>query len=89
MGKENPVTIFELIEEQTRVSSNVRQELESHRKALAAYYAGKFETAHKSFKQLAGGPHGTLYQLYMKRCRAYLQNPPPQPWNGITTLKTK
>ncbi len=89
MGKENPVTIFELIEEQARVSSNVRQELESHHKALAAYYAGEFETAHKRFKQLARGPHGTLYQLYMKRCRAYLKNPPPQPWNGITTLKTK
>ncbi|MCD4755614.1 MAG: adenylate/guanylate cyclase domain-containing protein, partial [Deltaproteobacteria bacterium] len=89
MGKENPVTIFELIEEQTRVSSNVRQELESHHKALAAYYAGEFETAHKRFKQLDKGPHGTLYQLYMKRCRAYLKNPPPQPWNGITTLKTK
>jgi len=89
MGKENPVTIFELIEEQTRVSSNVRQGLESHHKALAAYYAGEFETAHKRFKQLAGGPHGTLYQLYMKRCRAYLKNPPPQPWKGITTLKTK
>lgn len=88
-GKKRPVTIYELIGKKSQVSLKIIHEITQHKEAFDAYLAGDFQTALHLFQQLSGGHYDKLYQLFVTRCRYYLDNPPGESWDGISVILYK
>jgi len=89
-GKQEPVTIYELLEEQDRLSDATRAELAGYEQALALYYGRDFAAAGERFAELGRRqPQSPLYKLYIEQCRLYALEPPPTDWDGVTTLTSK
>lgn len=64
--------------------------LEIYNTALETYKKREFEKAKELFlsyieKTQGDGPS----QLYVERCDQYIQNPPPEDWDGVYTMTTK
>lgn len=89
VGKKQPVTIYELVEEAARISPALRSELTKYEKALESYFAGDFNAALSAFEELEKIRPNRLYRVCMDRTRDYLQNPPSPSWDGATTFLTK
>jgi hypothetical protein len=50
----------------------------------------KFKEAQKSFaKALKVDPEDGPSKVYFARCKHYIQNPPPEDWDGVFVMKTK
>lgn len=89
MGKEQPISIFELIdfhpgdpEKATLVSSFTD--------ALQTYRERNFKAAWKKFADiLKTFPGERPSILYLKRCSEYIEQPPPANWDGVFIAKEK
>jgi adenylate cyclase len=89
-GKLKPVTIYEVVGSEARVTPAARVFLERYREALAAYRERRFGDAEALFAGLAADvPDCGLYALYLDRVRHYQAQPPPHDWDGVYTFKTK
>ncbi|MEW6219509.1 MAG: adenylate/guanylate cyclase domain-containing protein [Thermodesulfobacteriota bacterium] len=88
-GKGEPVTIFELVEEEARLSDDDRAELAVHAELLAAYGRREFAAAAAGFTALAGRHDRLLYRLYAERASQHLATPPPADWEPVTNLTSK
>ena len=61
-----------------------------HHAGMKRYFMQDFREAAKYFaavKKLT--PADYLADLYLMRCREYLQNPPPADWNGVAIMTSK
>ncbi len=57
---------------------------------MALDYEKKFAKAEKRFRDcLREGTSDVCVNLYLDRCRSYLESPPPEDWNGVTRLRSK
>jgi len=83
-GKDRGERIFELIAE----GEMSQKDIEAFRTALKHYRAKEWQQASEIFSRLAeaGDPPS---QVFLKRCREYIDAPPPQEWNGIYIMQTK
>ncbi|PHR55256.1 MAG: adenylate/guanylate cyclase domain-containing protein [Arcobacter sp.] len=72
VGKEKPVTIFEVIYDEKRIPVN---EIKVYEKALSSYKKGHFQEALKGFEELRSSS-SLLYTIYIQRCQDYIKNPP-------------
>ena len=89
-GKDEAITIFELVDEKQSLDEEKLKELGRHTHALNFYYRGNFETALTEFGALAQlRPALPLYRIYVERCRHFLDNPPEADWDGVTSMATK
>ncbi len=89
-GKDEAVTIFELVDEKRNLDEGSLDELARHTHALNSYYRGDFESALTEFGDLARlRPALPLYRIYAERCRHFLDNPPGANWDGVTSMATK
>jgi hypothetical protein len=67
------------------------------RKALELFAAGrktyklmKFAEAKECFRQtLESDPSDSPSKVYLERCSYYIDNPPPEDWDGVFTMTTK
>ncbi len=90
VGKREPVRVYQLLDRLGQldpVRARMRTEYEA---GLAAYKARRFEDAIAAFQRAlrlvdADGPSLT----YVARCKEYLQNPPPDDWDGVYQLTEK
>ncbi len=90
-GKEIPVRIHEVLARAgDGISDEHRSVLEHYSRGLEAYRLRNWEQGIAEF-QLAldikpdDGPSLT----YLKRCREYLESPPPDDWDGVYVMTTK
>ena len=84
-GKETPVTLFTC----RRSELFDQKEQQSWLEGLALYKMGSFSEAISIFEYLRlGWPTILLYQLYLERCRSYLDDP-PEKWDGIYSHLSK
>ena len=59
-------------------------------KGLAAYREQKWAPAVKQFRRvLRTYPNDGPSKLYIKRCLDFIENPPPDDWDGIYTFSAK
>jgi len=86
-GKLKPVTIYEVVDYASENTIS-REELGAYQKALETYRTSQFEQALKQFERLEQKHSGTLYELYIERCRFYIENPPGD-FNGVFIQTTK
>ncbi len=85
-GKSEVVAIHEAISQEALVGELQRAALAQHALALQAYRNGQFERALALFK---AAPQDTVAALYCTRCTHYLEQPPGEPWDGVTTFNSK
>ncbi|GAK49478.1 adenylate cyclase [Candidatus Moduliflexus flocculans] len=88
-GKHEPVTIYELIG-YGGMYAQKKPIIETFCNGLAAYKTRRWEEAMALFQDtLRLAPDDKPSCLYIERCAAYLQNPPPDDWNGVSVMTTK
>jgi hypothetical protein len=64
--------------------------LKYYNEGLKKYKKGKFKEALSEFeKALEIIPNDGPTQVYIKRCKEYIEIPPPIDWDGVYTMKTK
>lgn len=82
-GKKIPITIYELV---TNEDKKFTQEYE---KALELYLNKKFSLAEKLFEKANSIKKDVSAELFINRCKEYIQNPPALNWDGAFEMKTK
>ncbi len=90
-GKSEPVRIHEVL---ARADDGLPDEMKSvidhYSAGLEAYKKKDWEAGIKAFQQALDirpddGPSAT----YIKRCREYMESPPPDDWGGVYVMTTK
>ncbi|HOJ50101.1 MAG TPA: tetratricopeptide repeat protein [Spirochaetota bacterium] len=72
------------------LTKNKLKLLEYYEKGLRLYREKKFEEALKEFEKcIEIQPEDGPSQLYLERCKQYIQSPPPADWDGVFVMKTK
>ncbi len=88
-GKLLPVKIFELISG-APLSGNQMDLIKYFEEGTRFYHARSFEKAIDAFnKALNAKPDDYASQVYLQRCQNYLQEMPPEDWDGVFEMKTK
>ena len=86
-GKKTPTRIYELIDE--RKEKRHYSWIGIYEKALKIYRKGDFHAAAKIFANLAQGEIAdSASAVMLERCH-YLEEHPPESWDGILTLEVK
>ena len=88
-GKAQPVRIFELIAEGA-VPAETTQLLQHFGEGFGLYHERKFTEAIAAFtKALEVKSDDAVTQLYIERSQDYLEELPPENWDGVFTMKSK
>ncbi len=94
-GRNQPVAIYEVVglkEGPNAISlTSEKQEMLGHyEKARSLYLKGRFAKALKELQTvLKIDPHDQAANLFVERCQHWLENPPPELWDGVWTLTEK
>jgi hypothetical protein len=72
------------------ISETKKKVLELFNEGRKNYKLMKFGVAKDLFsKALKVDPEDGPSKVYFARCKHYLQNPPPEDWDGVFVMKTK
>ena len=72
------------------ITEEKTQVLEHFSKGRKLYKLMEFEQAKEHFaKALKVDPEVEASKVYYARCKLYIENPPPEDWDGVTTLESK
>ncbi|WP_100644685.1 CHASE2 domain-containing protein [Alteromonas facilis] len=87
-GKHKPVTIYTPLQISETHSDNALDQ--AYSEALQHYFASEFDTALVQFTALKNTYHlPVVVDLYIERCHFFIQNPPPEDWDGSFTHTSK
>ena len=90
VGKEEPITIYELIGFPEDIDAPLRETLDNYARGLNAYRKQDWNRALVFFNQaLAAIPDDGPSKTMLARCRDYKVNPPGKDWNGAHSMLTK
>jgi len=69
---------------------NTKNLLEHYNKGIDLYFKRDFKSALQEFQRaLELVPEDNPSKLYVERCEGYIENPPPEDWDGVYVAKTK
>jgi adenylate cyclase len=90
VGINQPVRLFELIDETTDLSPDMQEVLDAFHEGLERFEERDWTAAQKFFEEILkirpdDGP-GSFYQ---KRCKDFIRKPPPDNWDGAFNLTMK
>ncbi|HEY9672250.1 MAG TPA: adenylate/guanylate cyclase domain-containing protein [Waterburya sp.] len=91
-GKNEPVKIYEVVGLKSEEISEQKQEIiELYHKGREYYLKRKFTRAMTEFGTILEDidKNDKAATLYLKRCQHFLQEPPPEEWDGVWTLTEK
>ncbi|BBD08683.1 GAF domain-containing protein [Desulfovibrio ferrophilus] len=90
-GKTRPVAVYEVLDFHTSETfPHMEQALEFFAKGQQVCRGRDFEGALALFEQVLGlHPGDGLSSVWAERCRYYLENPPPEDWDGSWVMLTK
>jgi hypothetical protein len=72
------------------ISDAKKKVLELFNEGRKNYKLMKFDAAKDLFaKALKVDPEDGPSKVYFARCKHYIQNPPPEDWDGVFVMKTK
>lgn len=78
-----PIRVSELLGRSDELQDEAPA-LARYAEALGLYRSRRFAEASVAFDALAAErPHDALVRRYADRCRAYLETPPPEGWDGV------
>ena len=87
-GRETPIKVFELFKT-GKLDTWEAHVLSAYNEAVKLYFSGQFQEALECFTKLEEEKSAVLYQLYISRCKSCIATPPPDGWDGTTTMQTK
>lgn len=88
-GKLEPVKIYELIAEKA-VPQQTTDMLEHYNQGFELYHQMRWKEALEKFEQATQVvADDGVSQLYKERCQNYINEPPPQNWDGVFVMKSK
>lgn len=90
-GRNRPVEVFEALDHLIDEEGDVlRRTLDIYRDSKAAYRDRRWDDAVDGFaKALENRPHDGPAKVYLNRCRYYMDNPPPEDWDGVWQITEK
>ena len=89
-GKKNPIVIYEVIDEIPQVSEQDLEIIQLTETAFEKYCRREFIPSISLYRSiLERKPQDHLSTMFLERCRQYIQNPPPEDWNGAYVMTTK
>ena len=89
-GKEQPIVVYELLGPREGAGKAVVAFYEATSTGFAQYRNREFEAACESYERaLDLRPGNEAATQLLERCRAYIVEPPPADWTGVTKLTTK
>jgi len=72
------------------ISETKKKVLELFSEGRKNYKLMKFNDAQEFFaKALKIDPEDGPSKVYFARCKHYIENPPPEDWDGVFVMKTK
>ncbi len=90
VGVNEPVQLYELLDERDAASSELIERLDAFEQALEQFRAHQFSRAGQLFSQIVeDAPNDIPAKRYAERCEKYVQNPPPADWDGVYKLSEK
>lgn len=89
-GKDKPVAVFEPLGPAQELDPALSEKLSRYHHALELYRQQHFGEAREIFSQLQQEePKRMLYSLYLQRVEHFLEEPPPEDWDGSFTHTSK
>ena len=89
-GKREPVRIYELIGQPGDVDADALAAIQQFEAGLVSYRHRQWQSAIEAFSDvLRLRPTDAPSRLYLERCQAYQQTPPPDDWDGVYTMTHK
>jgi len=90
-GKTKPVAIFEVLDVFNKTAFPEKEAvLEAYGQGLTCYRSQSFQEAIVHFdKALEFHPGDRVSAMYKERCNAFIEDPPPEDWDGVWVMKTK
>jgi adenylate cyclase len=85
-GKELPVTVYEVLDEVGQTDRAWLARARRFEEGLAKYRATDFAGAIAIFEANDGDEPS---QMFIERCKHFLEEPPPTGWNGVWVMKEK
>ncbi len=90
VGKNEAVTVYELLNRKGRTKGPLADAVELYHKALECYKQQDFSQAVNHFQSVIDLiPEDGPAINYIDRCNQYLINPPPMDWDGVNILTSK
>ncbi|MFZ5573208.1 MAG: CHASE2 domain-containing protein [Thermodesulfobacteriota bacterium] len=89
-GKRKPIAIFEVLDETGSVDPELRTVVALSEQAFSQYRERRFPEAIATYERIrALRPRDVPAELFIARCRHYLENPPPEDWDGFYAHQSK
>jgi adenylate cyclase len=90
VGIQEPVRLFELIDERSAVDARTLEAIETFHKAQALFEGRQWDQAVELFEEVQKAlPGDGPSEVFMKRCREFKKKPPPDNWDGVFSLAMK
>ena len=72
------------------ITEQKKQVLDLYNEGRKHYKLMQFDKAKEQFaKALKVDPEDGPSKVYYARCKHYVENPPPEDWDGVFVMKTK
>ncbi len=89
-GKHQGVRIYELISRKGEIDKTGEQFIQESDYGASLYFNKEWEKAASVYTKLLQMKSGdVLSRTMLTRCQEYLENPPPDEWDGVYVLHTK
>jgi adenylate cyclase len=89
-GKREPVKIYEVMGRRGELPAELEQVRTGFMQAMQLYKSRAWQQALQKFQQvLEELPADTAARVYVDRCLAYKDSPPPENWDGVFEMTTK
>lgn len=89
-GKSHAVMVHEPLAVAEQVDESLRARVLAHDHAWNLFQQRKFADAAAAYETLCRqDPADALAGEHLRRCRSYLDNPPPSDWDGVYHLRSK
>jgi adenylate cyclase len=89
VGINEPVRLHELLEMSDTATSEQRKLVDIFHQALDSFESRKWKEALQGFEEANSIENGGPSAVYLRRCKAYANNPPPDEWDGVTNMTEK
>lgn len=87
-GKREPIVIYEL-RGRGQPDGEEKKFIEAFEEALGMYRSQKFMDAQRTFLEIFEKYRDKTSKIYSDRCGFFLENPPPDSWDGVFEMTSK
>jgi adenylate cyclase len=90
VGIQEPVRLYELVDEKREISSSMEEALEIFDEGLQLFEQREWKKARDYFRQVLDiVPQDGPSQFYIERCDKFVKKAPPESWDGVFNLTLK